>query len=202
MLKNIVFDLSNVLTPFRFVDFIIESGVTDPLKIKRVIKASAYSVYWDQYERGLIPDSEILQKFCSNDPEISKEIHMVFDDVTGIMGKYDYSASWVHTLKENGYHVYFLTNFTSQGYEKNFDCISFIDEMDGGLFSFQEKIAKPDKEYYLRLLTRYSLDASECVFIDDTEENVVAAKELGFTGILFTSYEDALLKLKELGIEC
>ncbi|MCR5672116.1 MAG: HAD-IA family hydrolase, partial [Lachnospiraceae bacterium] len=42
------------------------------------------------------------------------------------------------------------------------------------------------------LLRRYDLKAEECVFIDDTEENVVSAENLGLKGIVFTGYEDAV----------
>ena len=59
-------------------------------------------------------------------------------------------------------------------------------------------IAKPDPEIYKLLLSRYDLKAEECVFIDDTEENVLSAKKLGFAGIVFTGYEDAVARLDEL----
>ena len=48
------------------------------------------------------------------------------------------------------------------------------------------------------MLNRYGLKAEECVFIDDTEENVRSAEELGFTGIVFTGYDDAADKLAKI----
>ena len=36
------------------------------------------------------------------------------------------------------------------------------------------------------------------MFIDDTEENVRIAEELGFTGIVFTGYDDAVDKLDKI----
>ena len=41
----------------------------------------------------------------------------------------------------------------------------------------------------------------ECVFVDDTEENVVAAGQLDFNGIVFKTYEDMIKSLKEFKIE-
>ena len=58
---------------------------------------------------------------------------------------------------------------------------------------------KPDPEIYRTLLRRYDLKAEECIFIDDTEENVRSAENLGFKGIVFTGYEDAVSALREIG---
>ena len=57
---------------------------------------------------------------------------------------------------------------------------------------------KPDPEIYKILLRRYNLKAEECVFIDDTEENVVSAQKIGLNGIVFTGYEDAVARLNEI----
>ena len=40
MIRNIVFDISNVLAPFRFKEFLAEKGF-DAVMIKRIIKVSA-----------------------------------------------------------------------------------------------------------------------------------------------------------------
>lgn len=60
---------------------------------------------------------------------------------------------------------------------------------------------KPEEEIYKLLLNRYNLKAEECVFIDDTEENVKAAETLEFKGIVFKDYDDAVQKLAEIGIK-
>ncbi len=94
--------------------------------------------------------------------------------------------------------MYCITNFTPAGYEQCYDCISFVEEFDGCVFSFREGVAKPDPEIYKRLLKRYDLKPEECAFIDDTEENVISARKLGMAGIVFTGYEDAAAKLAEI----
>jgi haloacid dehalogenase superfamily, subfamily IA, variant 3 with third motif having DD or ED len=114
------------------------------------------------------------------------------------MGKYDYTEGWIKALKEDGYKLYCITNFTRTGYEQCYDCISFVEEFDGCVYSFKEGIVKPNPDIYKILLGRYDLKAEECVFIDDTEENILSAEKLGFKGIVFTGYEDAAAKLKEI----
>lgn len=197
MIKNIVFDISNVLAPFRFKEFLAEKGFDGPM-IKRIIQASAMTPYWTEYEKGKLTYEEAMAAFAGTDPEIEEELHKAYDSCSGIMGKYDYTQGWIMTLKESGYKLYCITNFTPAGYEQCYDCISFIEEFDGCVFSFREGIAKPDPEIYRRLLKRYDLKPEECVFIDDTEENVFSAQKLGMAGIVFTGYEDAAAKLAEI----
>ena len=199
MIKNIVFDISNVLAPFRFKEFLAEKGF-DGAMIKRIIKASAMTPYWTEFEKGKLTYEEAMNGFISTDPEIAAELHKAYESCVGIMGKYDYTEGWIKSLKEAGYRLYCITNFTPAGYEQCYDCISFIEKFDGCVFSFREGVAKPDLEIYKILLERYDLKAEECVFIDDTEENVLSAEKLGFKGIVFTGYKDTVDKLDQLSI--
>lgn len=199
MIKNIVFDISNVLAPFRFQEYLIEKGF-DAETIKRIYKASVMTPYWDEFERGKLSQEEVMKAFISCDPQIGDELHKAFDSVSGIMGTYDYTEEWINTLKAAGFNVYGITNFTPAGYEQCYDSISFIEKFDGTIFSFQEGIIKPEPEIYQLLIDRYNLRAEECVFIDDTEKNVLSAEKMGFHGIVFKGYESALSQLKELGV--
>ena len=72
------------------------------------------------------------------------------------------------------------------------------DSVDGGIVSFKVGMTKPDPKVYRCFLDKCGLEAESCVFIDDTEENVTAAKALGFAGIVFTSYEDLIDELKNI----
>ena len=101
-------------------------------------------------------------------------------------------------MKKAGYRIYGITNFTPAGYEQCYDCIAFVEKFDGCVFSFMEGVVKPNPEIYKILLARYDIKAEECVFIDDTEENVLGAEKLGFKGIVFTGYDDAVAKLAEI----
>ncbi len=197
MIKNIVFDISNVLAPFRFKEYLAEKGF-DGVMIKRIIKASAMTSYWTEFEKGKLTYEEAMNGFIGADPDIAAELHKAYDSCAGIMGKYDYTEDWIKALKDAGYRLYCITNFTPAGYEQCYDCISFVEKFDGGVFSFREGVVKPDPEIYKILLERYGLKAEESVFIDDTEENVRSAETLGFKGIVFTGYEDAVAKLAEI----
>ena len=73
--------------------------------------------------------------------------------------------------------------------------------MDGGLISFRVGKTKPDPEMYRLFLREYHLLPEECVFVDDTAENVEVARKLGFAGIAFMSYEALIADLKGWGVD-
>ena len=79
--------------------------------------------------------------------------------------------------------------------------LDFLDDVDGGILSYQEKTVKPEPEIYQRLLERYGLVPEECVFLDDLEENLAAAAKFGIHTVLFTGKEAAVEELRKLGVE-
>ena len=70
--------------------------------------------------------------------------------------------------------------------------------MDGGLFSYEVQLIKPDRWIYEELLRRYQISPEEAVFFDDSLPNIETACSLGIHGIHFTGYEDARKKLEAL----
>lgn len=200
MIHNIVFDIGNVLTDFRWRDFLLDKGF-DEAMTDRIAKASVLSPFWNELDRGEWETERILQAFIRLDPEIRREIRTAYEDMHGMVTLRAYALPWIKGLKESGYHVYYLSNYSDKARRDCADALAFLPYMDGGIFSYQEKMIKPDPAIYGRLLERYGLKAQECVFLDDTAANVEAAKALGFRGIVFRSMEQAKEELARLGVQ-
>ena len=200
MVRNIVFDIGNVLTDFRWKEFLMDKGF-DMGMVGRIARASVESPYWKEIDRGEWDAETLMEKFISLDPEIEEELRAAYDDIHGMVAPRDYAIPWVKALKEKGYHVYYLSNFSYKAYVECADALRFIPYMDGGILSYREKLVKPDPAIYKRLLERYSLVANESVFLDDLVENVEAAKDLGYHGIVFKSKEQAERELAKLGVQ-
>ena len=199
MVQNIVFDIGGVLADFRLKEFLAEKGF-DGAMIRRVLKASVLSPFWGQFERGEVTEEETLQGFASTDPEIEKELRFAYFNVAGMLTSRDYAIPLVQGLKKAGFCVYFLSNYSRKAYDECGESLSFMPYMDGGLVSFKVGKTKPDLEMYQMFLQEYGLLAEDCVFIDDTVENVEAARQIGFEGIVFTSYNQLLTEIEKLGI--
>lgn len=199
MIRNIIFDIGNVLTDFRWKEFLSDRGFSEEMTA-RIARASVLTPLWDEVDRGVWDMEKLMQEFIRRDPEIASELRLAFDNVKGMVTKRDYAIPWIQRLKTHGYKVYYLSNFSIKAYEDCQDALDFIPFMDGGILSCREKVIKPDAEIYRILLSRYSLKAEESVFIDDTGKNVDAAEALGIHGICFKSRKQAEEELRQLGV--
>jgi len=199
-IRNIVFDIGGVLADFRIKEFLSEKGF-DSAMIRRILKASVMSPYWGRFERGELTEEETLRGFVSADPEIEDELNLAYTSVEGMLTSRDYAIPLIQGLKASGYNVYYLSNYSKKAYDECGESLAFMPYMDGGIVSFQAGLTKPDPRVYQLFLERYGLTAGECLFIDDTAENVSAARALGFSALEFTSYAELLAALARHGVE-
>lgn len=200
MIKNIVFDIGGVLADYRMKEFLMEKGLDGPM-IKRVLKASVMNPYWGRFERGEVTEEETLQAFTAADPEIERELRLAFTNLSGMLVSRDYAIPLVQRLKKAGYGVYYLSNYSKKAYDECGESLAFMPYMDGGIVSFKVGMTKPDQRMFACFLERFGLTAETCLFVDDTEENVLAARALGFSGFVFTGVDGLMEELKKLGVE-
>lgn len=200
MINTVIFDIGNVLTLFRWKEFYREKGYSED-ELNRLEKATVKSVEWNEYDRGVLTEKEIIDSFVRNDPGIEGIIREALSDFTNLVVPCDYAIPWVKDLKKKGYRVLYLSNFSKKAEKECAKALEFIQYMDGGILSYRDKVIKPDAEIYRLIMKRYGLAAEECVFLDDTEKNVIGAREQGMHAILFTSYEQAREELQRLGVE-
>ena len=200
MIRTIIFDIGNVLADFKWREFYIDKGYTGEV-LRRLEKATVESPVWAEYDRGVLTEEEMLNRFIANDPGIETEIRDALADTTGMVIMRDYTIPWIKELKGKGYQVLYLSNFPERIRWECASALEFIPYTDGGIFSYEDLVIKPGIEIYLLLLYRFGLKPEECVFLDDSKKNIDAAAELGINTILYTDRESALLELKALGVE-
>lgn len=197
MIRNIIFDIGNVLAGFVWEEFFKSFGFSDEV-FEKLADATVRSDFWNEMDRGKLTDDQLLEGFIQNDPSIEKEIRQVFENVTDMILRYDYTIPWLKELKEKGYHVYYISNFAHKAHVECEKALDFLTEMEGGILSYQDRLIKPDPEIYRLLCSRYGLKAEECIFIDDTERNVLAAQKEGMKGLLFHTLEQTKEELDQL----
>ena len=196
-MRNIIFDIGNVLTDFRWQEFLEDKGFSGEV-LDRIAKASVLSPVWKELDRGVWSFEEVMAGFIKNDPALEKEMHMAFDDMTDIVTIRDYAVDWIRELKRKGYQVYYLSNFSDKIERECAKALVFREEMAGGIMSYKDRLIKPDPAIYELLLERFHLNPQESVFLDDTPVNVEAAGKLGIKGICFVTKEQAEKELKAL----
>ena len=201
MIRNIIFDIGNVLSAFRWEGFLADKGF-DKEMIDRIGNASVRTDAWYEFDKGVYSDEEVVELFVKNDPEIAAEIHKAFDYVEGMVELYPYTMDWINGFKTDGYKVYYLSNFSYNAETQCPESLSFLPIMDGGILSYTVKMTKPDPKIYELLLSTYDLKAEECIFIDDTLRNVEAAEKLGIHGVRFTSQKETEARVRKLIADC
>jgi len=199
MIRTIIFDIGNVLVDFAWKPFFQSFGLNDE-EIQVLANATVFSKDWVEYDLGNITDEEILDRFCKNAPEFTDILHEIDKDWKGIILKTSHAIPWIISLKKQGYQVLFLSNFSSKARRECSEALDFVPFMDGGIFSHEVHMVKPYPEIYQLLLDTYQLNPQECLFIDDTTENLIAAEKFGIQTIQFKTKEQVLDDLDTLNI--
>lgn len=200
MIKNIIFDLGNVIIQNPNISTI--QHFVPNLEEATLLKEWIFqSPEWKLLDKGQITNEEAIKTIQSRVPE------KYFDLIPTIMTSWftllstnDDTIAIAKKLKEKGYSIFVLSNMAIQTYEY-FKKLEFFTLCDGIVISGYEAIVKPNKEIFERLLNRYQISASETLLIDDDDTNktIEAANNLGIScrRVLPNDSEDILALLKE-----
>lgn len=195
MIKNIIFDVGNVLVDFD-PEFLLDTLNIDD-SVRSVLYSNIFqSPLWNEYDRSTETVLEIKEHFYKDLPEYRMYIDKIFDSINCMHKIRTFVMPWLEELKNEGFRLYILSNLAQHTFNKCQDDFHFLNLMDGAVFSFQCHYIKPEDEIYQYLLETYRLVPEECVFIDDRSANINKAREFGIRGILFKNFDDTCAQLK------
>lgn len=200
MITTIIFDIGNVLVDFTWREHYKSFGYDDEM-VERIARATVLNPTWNEIDRGVMEEEDIIQEFVKTDPEIEQDIRKVLRDVSTIVARNDYAIPWIQELKSKGYRTLYLSNFSLKAETECAASLDFIPYMDGGILSYREKVIKPMPEIYQLLIDRYELVPEECVFMDDTPANLAGAEKFGIHTIHFQNQAQAIGELRKLGVD-
>ncbi|MGX8700330.1 HAD family hydrolase [Caproiciproducens sp.] len=188
MIKNMVFDMGNVLLAYTPEEY-IRTITQDEAAAAAVLKELFHSEEWRRLDAGTITEEAAVVRVCARIPEYAAEVKKAMDnwhsDLTPMPGM----PEIVTRLKEKGYQIYLLSN-TSLRFFQYRDKVEMFRSFDGFIVSAKEKLVKPDAAIFECLCRRYGLLSSECLFIDDLQQNIAGAEKAGFHGHLFRGAEE------------
>lgn len=197
MIDTVIFDIGRVLLGFEWLDY-VHRLFNDTETEEAVTKATFFSGIWNEMDRGIWTEEEVLERFYKNDPDRREQIWKAFDKVGDCAVPMDYAIPWIEELKTDGYRVLYLSNYSEHVKRRTLHAMDFLGHMDGGIFSYEVHSIKPEKEIYEKLIEKYGLVPERCIFIDDNQKNISAAEDIGFKAIGFESYEQAHGELMSL----
>lgn len=199
MIRNIVFDMGNVLVRFDPEHFMDKAGITEAEDRRLIRQELFHSVEWAQMDLGILTEKTAEPLILPRCPESLREkvsflLSHWADDREMIPGM----EALAQELKERGYRLYLLSN-ASKDQPRYWNTFPVSRLFEGTLISCDAGIVKPDPRIYRLFTERFSLQPDECLFIDDQPPNVAAAIRAGWSGIVFQgSAEDLRERIAHL----
>lgn len=201
MIKNIVFDMGNVLTVYNAREYIYGyvSSEEDFRWIKNHLCAS---VEWLQMDRGTITDEEAADAVCRRVPEhLHAAVKRFISEYRMVQPPNPPMEKLVEELHGNGYELYLMSN-TSHRFRIFSRDIKSIRYMKGIWISCEHGLLKPEPEAYLDFFKTFSIKPEESFFIDDAPANIEAAGNLGMKGcVYYGDIKELRNYLRESGIK-
>ncbi len=187
MIKAIIFDCFGVIVTDTLVAFRETQFGDDPVKIRQTIDATR------AVDLGMISKPEFLQ---------------IIADLSGmtVQGVFEMLESGsvldrrllekIKSLRST-YKIGMLSNISPHRLE------DFLSADDKALFdalslSYEIGFVKPDPQAYQVATKQLGVSPEECVFIDDQERNVTAARAVGMHGIHYKNFAQFERELKKL----
>lgn len=133
-------------------------------------------------------------------PEYEKEIVIFFDRWEEMLkGEIEDTVLILNDLYLlNKVTLYALTNWSAETFPLAKQRFDFLKLFRGIVVSGEEMTRKPFSKIYETTLDRYGLIPEKCLFIDDSLDNVNAAKELGINAIHFLDPGQLRIELEQL----
>ncbi len=199
MIKNIIFDLGNVLLNYKPMEFLLQF-TTDQDRINGFISKVSFSKTWFELDRGTLSLEKAKEILSSRYPEELDILVPYFEHWLEILIPIQERIEILEPLKNNGYKLFILSNFIKEAFNYVIEQYDFFSLFDGRVISYEEKVIKPEKAIYDILLSRYNLNPQECVFLDDHSSFLKPAKQLGMSTILVRQNTDLKVEFRKIDI--
>ena len=196
MIKNILFDMGNVLIKFHpseIVAKVFPNPSVQALISKEVFQTQA----WESLDQGLITVDQHYQRLAIKFPQHAEKIDWIlknwYKNPTEIPGMLEL----VTKLKKAGFDRYILSNANAFFYTRQ-PYLAIFELFTGVTLSSELKVLKPHKEIFDRFCQIHGLLPSECLLIDDQARNIYGAREAGLQAHQFIDATELEFFLKTI----
>lgn len=143
--------------------------------------------FWEAYERtrapydaGQISDADWWRNL---DPTIDLDTAVRVEAET-LSHAYPAMVDFLSSIKEAGYRIGVLSNLPHMLADNLLAVHPWFSKLDSLTFSCRIGVNKPDPRAYAQALAELDADAEDTLFFDDTQANVLAAREAGLLSAL------------------
>jgi 2-haloacid dehalogenase len=112
----------------------------------------------------------------------------------------DDNVTVLRDLHSAGVPLFALTNWSAELFPQALERFEFLSLFDDIVVSGAERVGKPDPEVFALLQRRIGHRLEECVFVDDTERNVEAARRAGLDAVHLSGRTSLREELRSRGL--
>ena len=194
---DIILDMGNVLLEWN-KDKILQD-VSEMKKDYLILDKTIFqSGLWEKLDLGTMSREELVLKVVSMiGSTYQKKVEEVIWNWPSYIDIYREVFPVLSELKKKGHRIFVLSNTSKVFYDLLEDQLSPLKELlDGFVLSCDIKAIKPDLAMFKEILDKYQLDPTHCVFLDDIEDNTIAAEKLGIKAYQIKKRSDVVDILK------
>jgi len=197
-IRGVIFDFGGVIHSFDVHDFFRGlRGRTDrtPEEMASLVAGSGLP---RRYESGEISSREFylgIAGLCG----LSMPEEEFISAFVSIFTPIEPTIRLIRGLSRS-YRLGLLSNTNEWHFERHIRAVDIFPLFDAVTLSYQVKTMKPAEGIYRDSLEKIGLPPQECVFIDDLEVNVAAARKMGVHAIHYTGHERLVSSLADLGV--
>jgi putative hydrolase of the HAD superfamily len=197
LLRNIVFDLGGVVLEWK-PDAIIEAVFDDPITQAHIRAEIFEHPDWLETDRGTLTRVEAIVRWAERTGQTVEAIDRLMDAADNLMQPNSGTLNLMKELANRGLRLYCLSNMPAERYAYLRRAFDFWDQFSGILISAHVNMVKPEPGIFELLLARFDLESTATLFLDDSANNISAARGLGIRGIRFTTATDCRRQLERL----
>lgn len=175
--RAVIFDLGDVLFTW--------SANTKSTITTRQLRNILSTPIWYSYDRGEITRDACYELSAKKFSLSASDIAQAFTQARQSLQPDPSIISFLRELNEYPtIRVYAMSNIGKEDFEE------LAERIDWSLFdrvftSAEAGMRKPELEFYRHVLDQIAIPSNDVVFIDDKEENILAARALGIRGCVF-----------------
>ena len=155
----------------------------------------------DAYERGQMTDYDWFNSFKTSLPKKSNLTENKFWEAWSMLLGEETDVIDILIKLKKSYRIWLLSNTNPSHIKNEIENNNIFPQLvDGAVYSFDVGYRKPEKDIYKVASDLAEVDLKRCVFIDDLEDNIIGANNIGMQGIHYKNTPGLKNDLKSLNI--
>jgi putative hydrolase of the HAD superfamily len=195
--RNVIFDFGGVLVRWHPQEII--NGFYRDESLREALRTLVFQhPDWIEMDRGSLEEDEAAQRFAARLGRPQEEMLALLQHVKDSLIPIEESFAIASDLQKRGIPLYGLSNMPAATFAHLRERYDHWQVFRGIVISGEIRLMKPDRAIFDHISQRYGLLPSETVFIDDNPPNIEAARELGYSTILFENPQQCARELDTL----